>query len=130
MEAFASRFIRKPIQELQVTLAALRRTGAARLKRVRRWRRWFMRGVIVGATWTLLSAPQSGTETRQAVGRLLHPLAQQGTSVLTWLMRKPQVRQDRLVERRAPGRSGNTTEGWTTTRGQMTQEELVESERP
>ncbi len=130
MEAFASQFNRRQIQKLRITLAALRRTGAARLKRVRRWRRWFVRGVIVGAAWALLYAPQSGAETRQAVGRLLRPLALAGTSVLTWLRRKPQARQDRLAERRAPGRSGHTTEEWTTTRGRLNQEELVESERP
>lgn len=85
MEDWESRFKRNPIQELHDSLAMLRQAGARRLKRVRRWQRWFVRGAIVGAAWAVLYAPPSGAETRQAVGRLLRPLGEIGASLLTWL---------------------------------------------
>src|SRR5690348_6407329 len=112
MEDWESLFRRKPIQELRATLTALRHAGAARLKRARRWRRWFVRGAIVGAAWAVLYAPQPGAETRQALGRLIRPLAQIGASLLTWLRNQQHASLDQAAARRAPGRAEHTTERW------------------
>src|SRR5215472_12617318 len=82
MEDWESRFSRNPIQELRSTLATFRQAGVMRMRRVRRWRRWFVRGAIVGAAWSVLYAPQSGAEMRQALGRRIRPLAEIGASLL------------------------------------------------
>jgi gas vesicle protein len=115
MKDWESRFKRKPIQELRSSLATLRQVGARRLKRVRRWRRWFVRGAIVGAVWAVLYAPQSGAETRQAVGRLLRPLAEIGISLLTWLRKQQSASLDQAAARQGPGRSEHTTDKWPST---------------
>ena len=115
MEDLKSRFRRKPIQELRSTLATLRHAGTTRLKQVRRWRRWFVRGAIIGATWAVLAAPQPGAETRAAVGRLVRPLAEIGTFLLTWLRNQQHASLAQLAARRAHPTAGNTTQGWTQT---------------
>ncbi len=112
MEDWEPLFRRKPIQELRGALVTLRQAGATRLKRVRRWRRWFVRGAIVGAAWAVLYAPQSGAETRQALGRFIRPLAEIGASLLTWLRNQQQARLDTVAKSRAPGRSEHTPEEW------------------
>lgn len=117
MENGESHFKRNPIQELRGTLAILRQAGATRLKRFRRWRRWFVRGVIVGAVWAVLSAPQSGAETRQALGRRIRPLAPIGASLLTWLRSRQRASLDQAAARRAPERTEHTTDGWPSTQG-------------
>lgn len=111
MEDWKSRFRGKSIWDLRGALTTLRRTGAARLKRVRRWRRWFVRGAIVGVIWAMLYAPQSGAETRAAVGQLLRPLAVIGGSLFSWLQHQQHVRQEQAAARRAPGPSGPFIEG-------------------
>jgi hypothetical protein len=117
MEDLESHFRGKPIQERRITLAPLRRAGAARLKRVGQWRRWFVRGAIIGAAWAVLFTPLSGAETRQALGRLVRPLALTGTSLLAWLLRQQHARIAKRAARRAPGRVGEAPEGWRATQG-------------
>lgn len=112
MEGWESLFKGKPIQELRSTLETLRQAGATRIKRVRRLQRWFVRGAIVGAVWAVLYAPQPGAETRQALGRLLHPLAEIGASLLTWLRNQQRASLDQATARRTPGRTEHTTKGW------------------
>lgn len=111
MEDWGSRFKWKPRQKLRNRLATFRHAGARRLKRVRRWRRWFVRGVIVGAVWAVLYAPQSGAETRQALGRRIRPLAEIGASLLTWLRKQQHTRLDQAAARRASGRAEFSTSG-------------------
>ncbi|HEY7348799.1 MAG TPA: YtxH domain-containing protein [Ktedonobacterales bacterium] len=103
MREWESEFLGKPIQDLCGTLTTLRRAGATRLKRVRRAVRWFVRGVIVGAVWAMLFAPQSGAATRQAVGKLLHPLIEIGISLRAWRRCQQYVHHDALAARRAGG---------------------------
>jgi hypothetical protein len=103
MREWASEFPGKPIKELRGNLTTLRRAGATRLKRVRRAVRWFVRGIIVGAVWAMLFAPQSGAATRQAVGQLLHPLVEIGITLRTWWRRQARAHHDALAARSAGG---------------------------
>lgn len=110
MADWESLFSGKPIQDLRGTLAKLRRASTRKLKRVRRWTCWFVRGIIVGAIWAMLYAPQSGAETRQAADKLLRPLALTGASLLAALQEEQRPRNARMAERRALGGAGKSTE--------------------
>jgi hypothetical protein len=109
-------FMGKSIQDLRGALTTLRRTGAARLRRVRRWRRWFVRGAIVGVIWAVLYAPQSGAQTRAALGKQLRPLALTGWFLLAALQRQQRLRTARMAARRASGKGSKATEEEGATR--------------
>jgi hypothetical protein len=115
MPQWESAFLGKPIQKLRDTLTTLRRAGAIRLTRFRRFVRWFVRGVIVGAVWAMLFTPQSGAATRQAIGQLLHPLVEIGITLRTWWRRQERSHHDALAARRAGGEDCTAPEEWRAT---------------
>ncbi|HEY7124136.1 MAG TPA: YtxH domain-containing protein [Ktedonobacterales bacterium] len=101
MSEFESLFDKRRFQQVPARMSDMRRASEVRIKRARRWQRWFVRGMIVGAAWAVLTAPEPGWEARQKVGRLLRQFYQQGETALT-----------RFREQQPPSGAAPTTRLW------------------